>query len=80
MKAKVYVTLKADVLDPEGLAVKNTLNALDYKNVKNVRVGKFIVIEFADSEKDKVEQDLKKICNDILSNPVIEDYNFEIEG
>jgi len=79
MKANVFVTLKQDVLDPEGLTIKNALNTLNYKNIKNVRMGKFIVIEFTDSKKNKVEEDLKKICNDILSNPIIEDYTFKIE-
>ena len=79
MKANVYVTLKQDVLDPEGLTIKNALNTLNYKNIKNVRMGKFIVIEFTDSNREKVEKDLKKICNDILSNPIIEDYTYEIE-
>jgi len=79
MKVNVYVTLKQDVLDPEGLTIKNALNTLNYKNIKNVRMGKFIVIEFTDSNREKVEQDLKKICNDILSNPIIEDYTYQIE-
>jgi len=79
MKANVYVTLKPDVLDPEGLTIKNALNTLNYKKIKNVRMGKFIVIEFTDSNREKVEQDLKKICHDILSNPIIEDYTYKIE-
>ena len=79
MKANVFVTLKQDVLDPEGLTIKNALNTLNYKNIKNVRMGKFIVIEFTDSNREKVEQDLKKICHDILSNPIIEDYTYKIE-
>jgi len=79
MKANVFVTLKQDVLDPEGLTIKNALNTLNYKNIKNVRMGKFIVIEFTDSNRDKIEQDLKKICHDILSNPIIEDYTYKIE-
>jgi phosphoribosylformylglycinamidine synthase len=79
MKANVFVTLKQDVLDPEGLTIKNALNTLNYKNIKNVRMGKFIVIEFTDSKKNKVEEDLKKICHDILSNPIIEDYTYKIE-
>ena len=75
-KALVYVTFKAGVLDPQGEAVRGALSSLGFKGVNDVRVGKFIEIELEDAE--DVHADLERMCQDLLANPVIEDYRIEM--
>jgi len=78
MKARVYVTLKRGILDPQGQAVLHALGSLGYSGVKDVRVGKLIELELEISGRPKVEADLKTMGERLLANPVIEDYRFEI--
>jgi phosphoribosylformylglycinamidine synthase len=78
MKARVYVTLKRGILDPQGQAVLHALGSLGYSGVKDVRVGKLIELELETSGKPKMEADLKTMGERLLANPVIEDYRFEI--
>lgn len=75
-KALVYVTFKAGVLDPQGEAVRGALSSLGFKGVNDVRVGKFIEIELEDAE--DILADLERMCQDLLANPVIEDYRIEM--
>ncbi len=75
-KALVYVTFKAGVLDPQGEAVRGALSSLGFKGVNDVRVGKFIEIELEDT--DDILAELERMCQDLLANPVIEDYRIEI--
>ncbi len=77
-KVKVYVTLKESVLDPQGAAVKNSLHSMTYKDVTDVRIGKYLELTLDQNTKD-VEQTVKEMCDRLLSNPVIEDYRYEIE-
>ena len=74
MKISVTVTLKKDVLDPQGKVVKQTLRNMGYKNVENIRQGKFFEIELNEKNKEKAEKTINEICNKLLSNTVIEDY------
>ena len=79
MKAKVYVTLKPSVLDPQGKAIHHSIESLGYENITDVRQGKYFEIaidDSADSESSKAA--IEKIANDVLANPVIEDYRVEI--
>ncbi|NSL53011.1 phosphoribosylformylglycinamidine synthase subunit PurS [Calidifontibacillus erzurumensis] len=76
-KVKVYVTLKESVLDPQGVAVKNSLHSLSYTDVTNVRIGKYMELTIDSNE--NVEQKVKEMCDRLLANPVIEDYRYEIE-
>ncbi len=79
MKARVYVTLKRGILDPQGQAVLHALGSLGYSGVKDVRVGKLIELELeTTSDRPKTEADLKTMGERLLANPVIEDYRFEI--
>ncbi|MFH1829156.1 MAG: phosphoribosylformylglycinamidine synthase subunit PurS [Pseudomonadota bacterium] len=78
MQAKVYVTLKKGVHDPQGEAVKHTLNTMGYKHVSGVRVGKFIEVNLADKSPDEAEASLKEICEKLLANTVIESYKYEL--
>jgi phosphoribosylformylglycinamidine synthase PurS subunit len=73
MKAKVIVMPKAAVLDPQGNAVRDAMRHLGMPEVRSVRVGKFMEIE-ADGDDADLEKRLQVLCRDLLSNPVIEDY------
>ncbi|MBI5970450.1 MAG: phosphoribosylformylglycinamidine synthase subunit PurS [Deltaproteobacteria bacterium] len=79
MKAKIYVTLKKCVLDPQGKAVAGALNAMNYKEVEDVRVGKFIEVEIKGSSNKEQEARLKEMCDNLLANTVIENYRIEME-
>lgn len=73
MKVKVIVTPKATVLDPQGAAVRDAMQHLGMPEVKGVRIGKYLEIEL-ESETPEAEGRLRELCRDLLSNPVIEDY------
>lgn len=77
-KVKVYVTLKKSVIDPHGSAVEKKLRELDYNEVSNIRVGKYIEFFVKKSDRD-VEEVVKEVCEKMLVNPVIEDFRYEIE-
>ncbi|WP_075979859.1 phosphoribosylformylglycinamidine synthase subunit PurS [Bacillus massilinigeriensis] len=77
-KVKVYVTLRESVLDPQGTAVKNSLHTLNYSNVADVRIGKYMELLIEKSNRD-VEEVVNEICDRVLANTVIEDYRYEIE-
>ena len=77
--AKVYVSYKADVLNPQGVTVKKALETLGFGGIDDVSVGKYFVIRFSGDDRKKIEQDVEKMSYDLLSNPVIEDYTYEIE-
>ena len=74
MKISATVTLKKDVLDPQGKVVRQTLKNMGYDNVINVRQGKYFEIELNETDKDKAKKIIEEICKKLLSNIVIEDY------
>lgn len=78
MKAKVYVTLKSAVLDPQGKAVGHALSTLGFNEVQDVRVGKFIEITLPDMPADKATSRVKEMCEGLLANTVIESYKIEL--
>ena len=78
MKAKIIVMPKRTVLDPQGKTVKNALESMSFKGIKNVRVGKFIEVELAGGDKAALKKQMDKACHDLLSNPVIEEYQINI--
>ena len=78
MKAQVHVTLKEEVLDPQGDAVRRALSALGFEGVKRVRIGKLIEIELEGAHPD-AQGELSAMCEKLLANPVIEDFRFEVE-
>ena len=79
MKAKIVITPKKAVLDPQGKTVQNALTQMGYKGVGAVHVGKYLEIELAGGDRDAARQQIDEACHKILSNPVIEDYRFELE-
>lgn len=80
MKAHVYVTLKQEVLDPQGDAVRRALGSLGFDGVKSVRVGKLIELEVDATDPAAAEEELRTMCQKLLVNPVIEDFRFELLG
>jgi phosphoribosylformylglycinamidine synthase PurS subunit len=77
-KVKVFVTLKESVLDPQGTAVKNSLNSLDYKEIADVRIGKYMELLVDKSDRD-IDEVVNEVCDKLLANPVIENYRYEVE-
>ena len=78
MKFSVTVTLKKDVLDPQGKVVQNTLKDLGMNNLKSIRQGKFFEIEIEEKDEKKAEQKVEEMCNKLLVNLIIEDYKINI--
>jgi phosphoribosylformylglycinamidine synthase len=78
MKAKIIVMPKKTVLDPQGKTVKQALESMNFRGIKDVRVGKFMEIEFEGGNKAELQKAIDEACQQLLSNPVIEEYTFEI--
>ena len=78
MKAIVNVSLKAGVLDSQGKAVHHALDSLGFDSVKDVRVGKQIVLELDETNKIKAKKEVENMCEELLANTVIEDYEIEL--
>ena len=78
MKAKIIITPKKAVLDPQGKTVQNALEHMGYRGIDAVHVGKYLEIEL-NGEREAVRKQLDEACHKFLSNPVIEDYRLELE-
>ena len=76
--AKVHVTLKPVVLDPQGLAVQGGLRTLEFDTVQSVREGKYLEIKLEAPNEAEAERLVKEMCTKLLANPVIEDYRLEV--
>jgi phosphoribosylformylglycinamidine synthase subunit PurS len=79
MKARVFVTLKNGVLDPQGKAIGHALNNLGFEAVGDVRQGKLIDIELADKDESRARASLREMCEKLLANTVIEKYEIELK-
>jgi phosphoribosylformylglycinamidine synthase len=77
--AKVYVTLKPTVNDPQGLTIRGGLHSLGFESVESVRAGKYLEIRVAGSARAQAEGQVHEMCRQLLANPIIEDYRFELE-
>ncbi|KAB7672437.1 phosphoribosylformylglycinamidine synthase subunit PurS [Bacillus sp. B1-b2] len=77
-KVKVYITLRESVLDPQGNAVKGSLHSLNYKEVEDVRIGKYLELTIDKSDRS-IDELVKEMCEKLLANTVIEDYRYEVE-
>jgi phosphoribosylformylglycinamidine synthase PurS subunit len=80
MKARVTVTLKTGVLDPQGKAIEGALGSLGVEGVESVRQGKLFDVELATDDPAKAEATLKEMCEKLLANAVIESYRYEVAG
>jgi phosphoribosylformylglycinamidine synthase PurS subunit len=80
LKAKVYVTLKQGVLDPQGKAIQHSVELLGYQGISDIRQGKYFEIALDQTlDADRARAEAERMAKDVLSNPVIEDYRVEIE-
>ena len=79
MKISATVTLKKDVLDPQGKVVSQTLKNMGYKNIINVRQGKYFEIELNETDKGKAKKIVEEISKKLLTNTIIEDYTINLE-
>lgn len=78
-QAQVYVTLRPSVLDPAGTAVRSGLEHMGYDNVTQVRIGKFIEVSLTADSEDAARSQLDRMCDQLLANPVIENYRIELK-
>jgi len=78
MKAIVNISLKAGVLDSQGKAVHHALDSLHFNNVDDVRIGKQIILKLSETDKEKAMAEVTKMCEELLANTVIEDYEIEL--
>lgn len=78
MKARVDITLKNGVLDPQGKAIQNALGALGFAGIEDVRQGKVLELDLAETDAAKAEAALKDMCEKLLANTVIEDYRIQV--
>jgi phosphoribosylformylglycinamidine synthase len=79
MKAKIVITPKKAVLDPQGKTVQTAMEHMGYAGIGAVHVGKYLEIELTGSDKEAARKQVDEACHKLLSNPVIEDYRFELE-
>ena len=77
-QARIYVTLRPSVLDPAGTAVQAGLKQMGYENVEQVRIGKYVELTLTASSEASAHDQLNQICDQLLANPVIENYRFEL--
>lgn len=80
MKARIKITLKPGVLDPQGKAIANALGTLGFEGVEAVRQGKYIEIELQESDPARASSQIERMCEDLLANTVIEDYSYELDA
>ncbi|MFB3136304.1 MAG: phosphoribosylformylglycinamidine synthase subunit PurS [Nitrospirales bacterium] len=80
MKARVRVTLKPGILDPQGRTIQQALATLGFTSVESVRVGKYLEVELNETDKAVAESTLKAMCEKLLANPVIENYQCELDS
>ncbi|HEX4889178.1 MAG TPA: phosphoribosylformylglycinamidine synthase subunit PurS [Alphaproteobacteria bacterium] len=80
MKARIHITLKKGVLDPQGKAIANALSHLGFDGVEEVRQGKYIEIDLADGDKTQARAKLDAMCAQLLANTVIENYTVELQA
>ncbi|MCH8040110.1 MAG: phosphoribosylformylglycinamidine synthase subunit PurS [Nitrospinae bacterium] len=80
MKARVRVTLKPGILDPQGRAIQQALATLGFTSVEGVRVGKYLEVELNETDKAVAESTLKAMCEKLLANPVIENYQCDLDS
>jgi len=80
MKAKVHVTLKNGVLDPQGKAIGNALNGMGFGAVKDVRQGKYIELELDERDPKRAREEVERMCKQLLANTVIENYRIDVDA
>jgi phosphoribosylformylglycinamidine synthase len=79
VKAKIHVTLKQGILDPQGKAIEHALESLGFKTAANVRVGKYMEVDVNEKDKVQAEAVVKQMCEKLLANTIIEEYRYELQ-
>lgn len=77
--ARVFVTLKPTINDPQGLTIRGALHSLGFGDVESVRAGKYLEVRVAENDRKKAEAHVTEMCRKLLANPVIEEFRFELE-
>jgi len=77
--AKIYISLKPTVNDPQGLTIKGALHNLGFTDVTSVRMGKYIEVKVEENEQNRAQEQVNQMCRKLLANPVIENYAFELK-
>jgi len=80
LQVKVFVTPRGGILDPQGKAVEHALKSLGFKGVGGVRIGKYVVLEIDAASAQEARAAAQKMCEQLLANPLIEDFRFEVES
>ncbi len=80
MKVRVHITLKNGVLDPQGKAISNALGSLGFGSVEDVRQGKFIELDIAETDETRARESVDAMCRKLLANTVIEDYRIDLDA
>lgn len=80
MKAKVYVSLKPGILDPQGKAIQHSVELLGFNGIADVRQGKYFEISLDDANEQQARESVTRMAREVLSNPIIEEYRVEIEA
>jgi len=78
LKAEIYITLKETVVDPQGKTVKHALEAMGYRNLEEVRMGKLVVVKLNYRDKKRAIEEIEGMCKRLLANPIIENYSYKI--
>ena len=78
-QAKIYITLKPTVNDPQGVTVLSSLHRLGFDNANDVRIGKYVLVNIDETNRTNAENSVKKMCQQLLANPVIEEFRFDLE-
>jgi len=78
IEAKIFITLKETVADPQGLTIKHALESLGFNELGDVRIGKLITLKLKTNNKNDSKKQIDDMCKKLLANPVIEDYSFQI--
>ena len=79
MRIKIFISWKNGVLDPQGKAIERSLHTLGYGEVQGVRMGKYLELDMDAASRNAAERRIREMCDKLLTNPVIEDYRFEIQ-
>jgi phosphoribosylformylglycinamidine synthase len=77
--AKIYISLKPTVNDPQGLTIKGALHNLGFTEVTSVRMGKYVEVRIEENEQNKAQEQVDEMCRKLLANPIIENYAFELK-
>ena len=77
--AKIYISLKPTVNDPQGLTIKGALHNLGFTEVASVRMGKYMEVKVGENDQNRAREQVNQMCSKLLANPIIEDYRFEMQ-